>query len=72
MEFYIIFHVICGFVAVGISVAYFRKEYPLLDEYRKDLGHAIIFGIFGPVGLFVSFVLSGFARHGWTLREIKQ
>lgn len=67
--FIITIWVVCGIVAVGIIVANTSSDGQ--DSYREDLAFGMLVGIFGPVGLLVSFLLSGFAKDGWRIRRKK-
>ena len=62
--------VACGAATAGITYAYFDSEFPTLrgtTKHRELLGLATYFALFGPIGLLVAFLSSGFARHGWRL-----
>lgn len=61
MEHFIFTHILCGIVSYGITFAYFEKDYP---NYRENMGFSIVIGMFGFIGLIVSFLLSGFAKNG--------
>ena len=58
--------VICGILAYGISFAHWQREYPTLAEssYREDMGFSILWIPLGPLGLIITYFLSGFAEHG--------
>lgn len=60
----------CGILTYSIAFAFFQGEFPLLsaEDYRLDMGGSILFGCFGPFGLFVLFFLSGFGKHGLKFR----
>ncbi|MCG7851678.1 MAG: hypothetical protein MIO92_04075, partial [Methanosarcinaceae archaeon] len=70
--FYIVLHLLCGFLSVGIWMADVQERYPKIkDEYRFDLGISTLYGVlFGPITLVVFYALSGFAEHGCSLRRI--
>lgn len=58
--------ILCGIPTYGISLGYFQREFPTIAEkgYRGNCGFALLIAIFGPIGLIVSFLSSGFAKHG--------
>lgn len=61
----------CGVGTAGITFAYFQDSYPTIAKQtrRQDLAFSCFLGgLFGPIGLVISFFLSGFAEHGWRLR----
>jgi len=64
---------ICGVLTYGITLAYFQRNYPEIakEDYREDVGFSVLFGIVGPIGLFVSLWGSGFAKHGLMYRRRK-
>ncbi len=57
---------VCGFLAYGITYAYFQRKYSLIASMSRDSDkrHALFVACFGPIGLFVSYFYSGFARYG--------
>ena len=64
----------CAVLAAGIWVAYFQRCWPSLaqENYRKDLTQALVRGFAcGPITLMVVFIMSDFAKYGWTLRRAK-
>lgn len=58
----------CGLVSVGLTNAYFGRKFQSVAAPREDLGMAIFLGLFGPIALVVSFLMSGFGKYGWSLR----
>lgn len=62
--------------SAGFNLAYFSGLYPNISEYREDLGHAIMWGLLvgalGPLGVLVTFLLSGLGKYGWTLLDRKK
>lgn len=69
----LLFWFLCGFIQMGISIAYFQKEYSLISEphYRDDVSFAALLIFTGPIGLFISFFSSGMMKHGWSLNPFK-
>ena len=68
---YLLLHIICGLIGAGIYCADLQRSFPTLHEYRYNLGVSLCLGLtFGPIFLFVSFLFSGFAEHGWTLKNL--
>ena len=60
----------CSVLSAGTSFAYFQGAYPTIAEetYGSDLALAILFGLlFGPFGLLIGAVFSGFWTYGWRL-----
>lgn len=66
----VIAYVVCGLLAYGITFAYWQGEFPgqAAGQYREDMGIAMVFGMAGPGGLFISFFASGLAQHGLKFR----
>lgn len=62
----IIFWIACGVLAYGITYGYFQREFPTIayESQKDDSAMALVFGALGPFGVLLSFVLSGFAKHG--------
>ena len=59
--------IIFGIFAYAITLADQQGEYKSIRE-KSDVGFSILMGLFGPIGFLISFLLSGFAKHGlqWT------
>jgi hypothetical protein len=58
---------LCACLTYGINFGYFQREFAGIAEItrRSDMAMAMAFGLFlGPLGLLVSFFLSGFCQHG--------
>ncbi len=53
MIIFIIIWLICGILAFGLDFAYWQRAYPTLAKlnYKRDLFHAFIAFLFGPIGL---------------------
>lgn len=51
----------CGFLAYGLTLAYFWREYPINAEHRRGVHHAFAALMFvsGPFGLFTAL----FGKH---------
>lgn len=67
----LLFWIVCGFIAYGLSFAYLQNEFYLIaeEEHEKDRALALLLGILGPLGLLahiiVEFVQSGtIGKHG--------
>ena len=58
-----------GILGAGWVFAYVQSEWPSIakENFREDMGFAILFSIFGPIFAVMSFLLSGFGKHGWRL-----
>lgn len=57
-------------LCAGWLFAHLRKQFALLD-WKEDLGFAVLIGLcmglMGPIGIFVTLCLTGFANQGWRL-----
>lgn len=44
---------LCGFLAYGLTLAYFQREFPLIasDYRRSDVRFASVMAVAGPLGL---------------------
>jgi len=66
--------VVCGLVIAGWFFADFQGRFPrIADQSRRDdLAHAIllgmIYGLLGPLGILLTWLLTGFAEYGWRLK----
>jgi hypothetical protein len=62
--------ILCGVPTYAISFAYWQGKYATLakESYWDDLIFSACFALLGPVGLFVSFFSSGFAKYGFKFR----
>ena len=58
-----------GILGAGWCFAYFQGRFYSIaqEEWREDMGLAILFSILGPVFAIMSFLLSGFGKYGWRL-----
>lgn len=64
---YLAFHLLCGVLSYGIFLGYFQREFPTIAEetLREDIGTGILLALpFGPIGLIIGFLMSGFCKHG--------
>jgi uncharacterized BrkB/YihY/UPF0761 family membrane protein len=63
---FFILWVISGAFAYAIELADECHHFPPKDkyEYKSRIAFACLIGFFGPIGLFVSIMLTGFAAHG--------
>ena len=61
-----LFCFVCSVLTYGITFSYFQGEFPELSkEYRMaDIVFAIGYAMLGPIGLFLSFIMSGKAKYG--------
>jgi len=75
MGLFLGFWLVCAVLSSGITFAYYQDQYPIQakEHIREDLATGVFIGLAGPIGLIMSFLLSGFAKHGirWTYREPK-
>lgn len=66
-------YALCGIVAWGGVMADFWFSYPILQSddgrWRELSGRAAFFALLGPFGLLVSYLCSGFYRHGLIYRQ---
>jgi hypothetical protein len=58
--------VTCGAFAYAGALAYFQGSWPRLakEQYREDLGLAVVMWLGGPFGLVVTTLASGFFKYG--------
>ena len=57
----------CAVFAYGISYAYWTgidNQYGVTSIERENQGISIVIALFGPIGLTMMFLLTGFARYG--------
>lgn len=62
---------LCGFIHLGIWVAYCQNEYAIIaeEDYRKDLFVGIFLSIIAaPLVLIIMFFWTGFVKYGWSLK----
>lgn len=63
---------ISALIVAGLYHAHVKGEWPNIYDRRSDLGHAIlagcIYGLTGPVGIIAAVLMTGFAKHGWSLK----
>ena len=66
MKTFIVFWIICGVLAYGITFGHFHRNHPSIAEknYRQNMSFSVGIGLIGPIGLIVIFFHSGFAEHG--------
>lgn len=57
----------CSVGAYGFTYAYFRDEFPTLNNTCSDVPIALLMATFGPLGLCIAYVLSGWGKYGWRL-----
>ena len=66
MRYFIVFWLICSVLAYGITLGYFLGKFK--NNSMEDKGIyvliAILYALLGPVGVFLSYFMSGFAEHG--------
>lgn len=57
----------CAILSAGWWFAYDQKGFPFSEmDRRTDAGFALLMGLVGgPVAVFVAFLMTGFAAHGW-------
>ena len=63
----IIAWLVCAIITASAALGHFQRSCPSMAKiaYRDDLAMSWLFGlIFGPLGLIISFFMSGFCRHG--------
>lgn len=63
-------YAVCAFLTSGMCFSYMQGALPQISETdrREEVGAAIFFGlaagIFGPFGVLLAWLLSGFAKYG--------
>jgi len=66
--------VICSVINYSMLFAYTCGEFPTVAEdlYDENRSSSILFGIilgtFGPVGIFVTYLVTTFAKHGFKFK----
>lgn len=67
---FVVMWLLCGILAMGVTIGYFQNEYPLsaAGNYDGDLRLGMVYMVFGPIGLFAAFFQSRFAVHGLQYR----
>lgn len=66
----IVGYIISAILTYGIIFGHFQGKFPTLAEKdkRTDMGFACWVALWGPIGLIIGFLLSGFAQHGLKFR----
>lgn len=67
----VILWLISALLVAGWNFAYVQSTWPCIAEknYRSDFCYAMVCGaVFGPLGIPVALLMTGFAKHGWRLR----
>jgi hypothetical protein len=61
----------CSVPTIGWSYADFDCSFPALrtaaSRHRDLLGVGVALSMWGPAGVIVTYVMSGFAYHGWSV-----
>jgi hypothetical protein len=58
----------------GWAFAHFQGKFPSIaaEHYREDMGDSVqvaaLAGVIGPVGIFIMYTGTGFAKYGWRLK----
>lgn len=62
-----VFWLLLGFIGSGFAYSDHQFSYREIadSDRREQVGMALLLGLFGPVGLLICFLLSGFGRFGW-------
>ena len=74
MIWFLIGYILCAFLSYGMLFAYVQGNFPMIAEqqYSEDMGTSILFGLFsgmlGPIGVIISFLMTGFAKHGFKVK----
>lgn len=64
----ILVYLACSFLTYGITFGYFQGKYP--NQWTSfDKAFAFVYSLFGPLGLFLSFLLSDFVSYGLKWRS---
>lgn len=71
--FWLVTYPVCALVCTGWFYACTVGRYPSkYASYREDMGWALVFGMVyglgGPLGVAMAYLLTGFAEHGWRLK----
>ena len=62
----VVIWLVCGSLTYGMLLADFQNSFPTIakESCRRDKAAGALIGVAGPLGLFMSFFLTGFAEHG--------
>lgn len=65
----IIAYIVSSVISYGATFAYFQRKFPSIAEefYREDMGFAIAMALL-PFSIVLSFVMSGFYKHGFKFK----
>ena len=63
-------YIVCSVLAYGLTFADVQAAWPRIavEKYREDMGFAMMIGLTGPIGLVISFLMSGLGQHGLKFR----
>ena len=74
MIWLVIGYFVCVFICYGMLFSYTQKRFPAIAKecHRDDLCNSLlfglIFGLFGPIGVAIVFLVTGFAQHGFKVK----
>lgn len=74
MIWFVVGYILCAFLSYGMLFAHAQGEFPSIakQQYENDMGASILFGLvsgmLGPIGILISFLLTGFAKHGFKVK----
>ena len=74
MIWFVVGYILCSFLSYGMLFAYIQRNFPSIAEqqYADDMGASILFGLvsgmLGPIGILISFLMTGFAKHGFKVK----
>lgn len=70
MVWLVIGYLVCVFICYGMFFANLQGEFPSASgfEYKEQMAFSAFFGIlagfFGPIGILMAILMTGFAHHG--------
>ena len=74
MIWLVIGYLVCAFICYGMLFSYAQKRFPSIAKewHRRDLCNSLLcglmFGSFGPIGVAIVFLITGFAQHGFKVK----
>ena len=67
-------YLVCAFICYGLFFANLQGEFPSASgfEYKEQMASSAIIGIlagfFGPIGILMVILMTGFAQHGFKVK----
>lgn len=74
MVWLVIGYLVCAFICYGVFFANLQGEFPSASGfvYKEQMAFCTLLGIlvgfFGPVGILMAILMTGFAHHGFKVK----